>query len=88
MPCQVAGCTGTLKVIDKSELNPRATQFYKSGERVEIIYSDGEKTRCYIGKSTGWKPVYLEVKKSNSMGGGALYLPENATIRGVGRYRA
>ena len=31
-----------------------------------------EQTRCYIGKSTGWIPCYLEIKKSNSMGGSGL----------------
>lgn len=80
-------CTGTLRVIDNKDLNPRAKRFYESGERVEITYKDGEKTRCYIGKSTGWKPVYLEVLRRNSSGGGALYLPDDAQIRGLGIYR-
>lgn len=80
-------CPGTLKIIDNSDLNPRATYFYKSGERVEITYKDGSKTRCYIGKSTGWKPVYLEILKRSSSGGSSLYLPDDAIIRGLGTFK-
>lgn len=79
-------CPGTLRVIDRSDLNPRATPYYRTGERVEITYADGTKTRCFIGKSTGWKPIYLEIARVDSTGGGALYLPDDATIRGLHRY--
>ena len=80
-------CTGTLKPIDNSNLDPRLTPFYKSGERVEITYKDGTKERFYVGKSTGWKPTYLEIKKSNSYGGSCAYVPGDATIRGTGTYK-
>ena len=80
-------CTGTLKVIDNSELNPRLTQYYKSGQRIEITYKDGTTLRAYVGKSTGWKPCYLEILKSNSWGGGSFYLPEDATIRELNKYK-
>lgn len=36
--------------------------------------TDGLKNRFYIGKSTGFLPVYLEVLKANSYGGSSLYL--------------
>lgn len=39
------------------------------GKRVEVTYTWGEKERFYIGKSTGWIPCHLMVKKSNSTGG-------------------
>ena len=80
-------CTGTLKIIDNSSLNIRATRFYDSGERVRISYKDGTITRCYIGKSIGWKPIYLEILKSNSNGGGWLFLPGDAKIEGTGKYK-
>lgn len=35
---------------------------------------DGKRNRFYIGKSTGWMPIYLEVLNSNSSGGASLYL--------------
>lgn len=80
-------CTGTLRVISNENLNPRLTPFYKNNERVEVTYKDGTKERFWVGKSTGWKPCYLEIKKRNSYGGGAAYLPEDATIRGLGVYK-
>ena len=80
-------CEGMLKVIDNSELDERFTPFYKSGERVEVVYKSGEKERFYLGKSTGWKPIYLTIKKSNSMGGEGLFLNDIQEIRGLGKYR-
>lgn len=41
--------------------------------RIERIDNDGNRERFYIGKSTGWVPCYLEIKKSNSSGGCSLY---------------
>lgn len=44
--------------------------------RVELTYKfdsgTEEKTRCYIGKSCGWIPIYLEIKRKDSTGGSAL----------------
>lgn len=51
----------------KSELIPEFIGH--EGERVEVVTSYGETERFYIGKSTGFIPVHLEIKKSNSSGG-------------------
>ena len=47
----------------KSPLHP----YY--GQRVEVVDRYGNKRRFWVGRSTGWKPVYLEVKTTRSMGG-------------------
>ena len=39
------------------------------GRRVEVEYVDGIKERFYIGKSTGFIPCHIMIKKSNSSGG-------------------
>ena len=39
------------------------------GKRVEVTYNWGETERFIIGKSTGWIPCHLVIKKSNSSGG-------------------
>lgn len=84
-------CTGMLRLnseyisYDNSDLILSLAPYYKSGERVEITYKDGENERCYIGKSTGWKPVYLCIKYSNSTGGSVI-LGEIKSIRGLGKY--
>jgi hypothetical protein len=53
------------------------TELYKpfinhEGKRVEVEFNWGEKERFYIGKSTGFIPCHLIIKKSNSIGGAAL----------------
>ena len=40
--------------------------------RIERI-SDGMKERFYLGRSTGWIPIYLEIKRNDSTGGGSLW---------------
>jgi len=42
------------------------------GERVEVVDRHGQ-TRCFwVGKSTGWFPVHLEVARRDSSGGAAV----------------
>lgn len=42
------------------------------GKRVEVVDRDGETRRFWVGKSTGWFPVHLEIARRNSSGGGAV----------------
>ena len=85
---------------DLSELDERFTPFYNSGERVEVEWlegyedytgygarTDGKKARFYVGKSTGVKPVYLEIFNRNSVGGMAILSSAVKSIRGLGTYK-
>lgn len=65
-------CTGTNRLIDYSKLDKRFEYAHDNNYRIEITYEWGEKERGYIGLSTGWKPCWLLIKRSNSFGGGAL----------------
>lgn len=80
-------CNGTLKVIDNSGLNEMFNSYFESGERIEVTYTDGTKERFYVGKSTGWKPCYLMIKKSNSYGGEAVFTENIKRIRGLNKYK-
>lgn len=42
------------------------------GKRVEVITSWGEVMRFYVGKSTGFIPIHLEIKRKDSSGGCAV----------------
>ncbi|MGD0058652.1 MAG: hypothetical protein ABSD58_04460 [Verrucomicrobiia bacterium] len=42
------------------------------GKRVEIVDRWGHKRRFYVGKSTGFIPVHLEIARRNSTGGPAV----------------
>ncbi len=85
---------------DNSELDPRFTEFYLSGERVEVVNkpgfenfdgygakSNGQKARFYVGKSTGWKPIYLQLYRRNSIGGQAVLSSAVESVRGLGVFR-
>lgn len=73
------------KTRDYSELDKRFEEAFKSGQRVEVTWkkgyedysgygrrTDGKKARFYIGRSTGWKPVYLQIYSKRSIGGPAI----------------
>lgn len=68
---------GIAHELDESDLDTRFTEFYNSGERIEVEWLDGwedysgyglltngTKARFYVGKSTGWKPQYIQLHKS------------------------
>lgn len=68
--------------MDYSELDERFTPFYESKQRIEVTwkkgYEDyggygartkGRKARFYVGKSTGWRPIYLQIYSKRSSGG-------------------
>ena len=86
--------------MDYSDLDERFTGYYNSGERVEVTWkegfedytgygcrTEGEKARFYVGKSTGWKPIYLQIYRVDSLGGQAILSCAVESIRGLGVYR-
>ena len=93
-------CTGTLRIIDNSALDDRFSRFYDTGERVEVKWKDGfedftgfgcrtegKNARFYVGKSTGWKPIYLQILQKNSTGGAALLSCAVESVKGLGIYK-
>ena len=53
-----------------ADLTPQLTGL--EGNRVEVVDRYGETRRFYVGKSTGWFPVHLEIKRCDSSGGCAV----------------
>jgi hypothetical protein len=43
------------------------------GSRVEVIDSEGNKRRFWVGKSTGWIPCHIELARRDSSGGFPVY---------------
>ena len=75
-------------------------KFKQSGERVEIHWkkgwkdwsgygqkTDGRIARGYIGRSTGWIPIYLLLLTSKSSGGEGLCHTGIESIKGLEVYR-
>ncbi|MBR1030083.1 MULTISPECIES: hypothetical protein [Bradyrhizobium] len=50
------------------------------GKRVHVTAPDYN-ARFWVGKSTGWLPIHLEIESRNSSGGGGVYLPDGASIQ-------
>lgn len=63
---------------DLSGLSPQLVGL--EGWRVEVVTTYGETRRFYVGRSTGWSPCHIELKRRDSSGGwGAEH--EYATVR-------
>lgn len=82
---------------DFSCLDKRFTPFYESGERVEVIWKDGYdlgemlygrnrgRSRFYVGRSSGWRPVYIMLARRDSIGGMPISSSDNIeSILGLG----
>lgn len=54
------------------------------GHRVEAVRETGEVVRFYVGRSTGWEPCHLEIKRINSSGG----LPADRAYKSVRKLSA
>jgi len=64
------------------QLEPRLIGL--EGKRVEITDKEGTKRRFYVGKSTGFVPVHLEISKRNSTGGDVVCIWDTDTIKVIG----
>jgi hypothetical protein len=51
------------------------------GRRIEVTTKDGEKRRFWVGRSTGFIPIHLEISRSNSFGGPSVCLFDTDKIR-------
>lgn len=59
--------TERFHLTDRSQLTPQLLQF--EGFRVEVVDKFGETRRFKVGRSTGWRPIHLELKRRDSSGG-------------------
>jgi len=81
---------------DLSDLDVRFTPFYQSGQRVEVEWlegfedysgygarTEGKKARFTVGKSTGWKPIYLQIYSRRARGGQAILSSAVKSIKAI-----
>jgi hypothetical protein len=50
------------------------------GKRVLVTEADGSSRKFWVGKSTGWMPVHLEIENRKHDGGAAVFLSPTATV--------
>lgn len=74
--------------LDESDLAPAFTEFYKSGQRIEVTHTVyGDVRRGYVGKTTGWKPVYILLNNTRSMGSGDVLGKDDKVTKRLAKYR-
>ncbi len=56
------------------------------GYRVEVVDVIGHRRRFIVGRSTGWRPCHLEIKRRDSSGGMSAD-PKYASVRAIERVR-
>lgn len=57
------------------------------GKRIEVVDCYDEKRRFWVGKSTGWIPIHLEIEKRSDDGGGGVTGTPFKSIRVLEEHR-
>ena len=73
--------------LDTSDLAPQFDEFYKSGQRIEVETPYGETYRGYVGKSTGWRPCYLLMHNTRSIGSSVTLSHGDRVLQRINRWR-
>jgi len=50
------------------DLDKRFIKYFNSGQRIKVTFSYGESESGTVGVTTGWKPVFLLIKTTRSLG--------------------
>ena len=64
---------------DASELDPRFIPYFESGDRIKVRTMGGEITGT-VGVTTGWRPVFLLIRTSRSMGSSITLGPKDEIL--------
>ena len=75
--------------FDASDLDARFVRYFNSGERIRVETTDGDAVDVRtgtVGVTTGWRPAFLLIHRSNASGSIDLLLPpDNNRITAVKR---
>lgn len=73
--------------LDTSELASKFTSFYESKQRIIVKTPYGETIRGYVGKTTGWRPSYILLNNTRSLGSSELLNNKYEIVGTVNKYR-
>lgn len=59
-------------MFDASNLPEKFVRYYENGMRIKIRFPWGEEKTGTIGITTGWRPAFLLVRSSRSLGSSVL----------------
>lgn len=54
--------------FDASDLADEFVRYFESGARIKVAFSDGSKLTGTVGITTGWRPSFLLMRTSRSIG--------------------
>ena len=74
------GCGPTLRERDLSELAPAFTPFYRSGDRIRVDFGHGGVRTGTVSRTMGWRPSYMLMLTSRSMGSSWLLGPDDRIV--------
>ena len=66
--------------FDASDLDPSFVQYFNSGERIRVETTDGDAVDVRtgtVGVTTGWRPAFLLIHRSDALGSINLLLPDD-----------
>ena len=69
-----------------AELWPQFRPYYRTGERIRVRSASGYERTGTVGVTTGWRPAFLLIRTSRSLGSSDV-LNADDTIIGVKRGR-
>lgn len=72
--------------FDPSDLASAFVPYYNSGERIKVRAPWGDETTGTVGMTTGWRPAFLLMRTSRSIGS-SYVLRETDTVIAVKRGR-
>lgn len=71
--------------LDLSDLDPRFVEHYNNGARLAVVYGAWDDTARIeygtVGCTTGWKPAWLLMHNTRSLGSSVLLGPEYQIIK-------
>ena len=71
------------RLRDTSFLDKRFDHYHKTQARIEVEFSWGEKKRGRVGITTGWKPCYILMLTTRSLGSSWILNEHVISIRQV-----
>jgi hypothetical protein len=75
------------KDFDDSDLSKQFIPYFESGQRIIVKTSYGETKRGYVGVTTGWKPCFLLMNNTRSMGSSDTLSDKDEIVGAVKKWR-
>lgn len=73
--------------LDTSDLALKFSEYHETGQRIIVKTPYGETLRGYVGVTTGWKPSYLLLNNTRSLGSSELLNDQYEIIGTLNKYR-